>query len=113
MASWLLPALKAVLPHVGSILDVAMPVFTRKSTAAAANQAQLMQEQIAELQAAATQNAEHVKALAAELQATLRALQEAAAIADARMRRALILCAIALAASGISLAAAAFMLITK
>ena len=113
MASWLLPALKAVLPHVGSILDVAVPVFTRRSAAAAANQAQLVQEQIAELQAAATQNAEHVKALAGELQATVRALQDAAAIADARLRRARVLSAIALAAAGISLAAAAFILIGR
>ena len=113
MASWLLPALKAVLPHVGSILDVAVPVFTRKSAAVAANQAQLMQEQIAELQAAATQNAEHVKGLAGELQVTLRALQDAAAIADARMHRALILCAISLGVSGISLAAFVFILIGR
>jgi len=113
MASWLLPALKAVLPHVGSILDVAVPVFTRRSAAAAANQAQLVQEQIAELQAAATQNGENVKALAGELRATVRALQEAAAIADARQRRALILCASALVLACVALAAALFVLIAR
>ena len=30
MPSWLIPALKAVLPHVGTIVDAARPVFTRK-----------------------------------------------------------------------------------
>ena len=30
MASWLIPALKAVLPHVGDIVSYAMPAFTRK-----------------------------------------------------------------------------------
>jgi hypothetical protein len=28
VASWLIPALKAVLPHVGDILSAAKPVFT-------------------------------------------------------------------------------------
>jgi len=31
MAAWLLPALKAVLPHVGTLINVAAPVFTHKS----------------------------------------------------------------------------------
>jgi len=104
MAAWFLPALKAVLPHLGTIVSVAVPVFTKKS-AEAANQAQLVQQQIAELQGAATQNAQHVKALAAELQTTVSALQQAAAIAETRLRRAYALC---LAAIGVS--AATFLL---
>ncbi len=63
MAAWFLPALKAVLPHVGAILAVAKPVFTRKSPETA-NQAQLLQQQIGELQSAAAQNADNIKALA-------------------------------------------------
>lgn len=104
MAAWLLPALKAVLPHVGTILNVAAPVFTRKSAEAAANQAQLVQQQIAELQTAATQNAANIKALAEQLQGTVAALQQAAAIADARLKRAVLLCTVAVALSGIALA---------
>jgi hypothetical protein len=106
MAAWLLPALKAVLPHIGTIVDVATPVFTRKSATAAANQAQLAQQQIAELQTAATQNAANIKALAEQLQGTVAALQQAAAIADARLKRALLLCTSALALGIIALAAA-------
>lgn len=68
--SWWLPALKAVLPHVGTILDAAKPVFTKKPPAAAAPAGQdpLTQEQIAELQAAVSQNAANVRELAAEVQ---------------------------------------------
>jgi hypothetical protein len=113
MAAWLLPALKAVLPHVGTILDVAAPVFTRKSAEAAASQAQLVQQQISELQSAATQNAANIKALAEQLQGTVAALQQAAAIADARMRRALLLCATALAVSGLALALALVPLLSR
>jgi len=57
MPGWLLPALKAILPHVGSIVDAAKPVFTRKKPETGTD----LQQQIAELQAAATANAEHVK----------------------------------------------------
>ena len=106
MAAWFLPALKAVLPHVGTIITVAAPVFTRKS-ADAANQAQLVQQQIAELQAAAAQNADQIKALAEQLQATVGALHRAAAIAETRLRRAYLLCiataVISAAALGVAL----------
>jgi hypothetical protein len=112
MAAWFLPALKAVLPHVGTLITVAAPVFTRKS-AQAANEAQLMQQQIAELQSAASQNAENVKALAEQLQATVSALQEAAAIAEARLRRALLLCAAAVALSGATFAVALFVILAR
>jgi len=105
MAAWLLPALKAVLPHVGTIINVAAPVFTRKS-AEAANQAQLAQQQIAELQAAASQNADNIKALAEQLQGTVAVLHQAAAIAEARLRRAFLLCTVAIALSAVTLAVA-------
>ena len=57
MASWLIPAIKAVLPHVGDILGAAKPAFTKRKPEAAANQADLVQQQIAELQAAIVQGA--------------------------------------------------------
>ncbi|MDH4174972.1 MAG: hypothetical protein OEW90_02025 [Betaproteobacteria bacterium] len=103
MAAWFLPALKAVLPHVGTLISVAAPVFTRKS-AAAASEAQLVQQQIAELQAAASQNADHIKALAGQLQGTVTALHQAAAIAETRLRRAWLLCLGAIGLSGVTLA---------
>jgi ABC-type enterochelin transport system substrate-binding protein len=100
MPAWLLPALKAALPHIGTIISAAAPVFTRKADAA--NQTLLLQEQIKELQSAASQNAAHIKELAAELQSTLAALEEAASIAEAKLRRALWLCVASTALSAIA-----------
>src|SRR3982750_1101192 len=90
MASWLLPALKAILPHVGSIVDAAKPVFTRKKVESGTD----VQQQIAELQ-----NAEHVKELAEQLQSTVSALEQSAIIAESRLRRATLSASIALAIS--------------
>lgn len=112
MASWLIPALKAVIPHVGDILSAAKPVFTKKKreTAAAPAAADLVQQQIAELQAAASQQSAHIKELAAQLENTVAALEQAAAIAEARLRRVLIFtalsAAVAIAALGVAFLAA-------
>jgi hypothetical protein len=102
MAAWLVPALKVVLNNLPAIASVAVPAFTRRGTQAA-DQAQLVQQQIAELQAAATQNAASVKALAEQLQGTVAALQQAAAIAETRLRRAMILCLVATGLSAVAL----------
>jgi len=111
MAAWLVPALKAVLPHIATIISAAVPVFTRKS-ADAANQA-LLQQQITELQSAASQNAEHIRELAAQLQSTVAALEQGAAIAEAKLRRALWLCAAAAAASAASLCVALVLILQR
>jgi hypothetical protein len=101
MPSWLIPALKAVLPHVGDIVNAAKPVFTRKKaeTPAAPAGADVLQQQIAELQAAAAQNAEHVRELAEQLQTTVAALQTSAALAESRLRRATLSAVVAVSAS--------------
>jgi hypothetical protein len=112
MAAWLVPALKAVLPHVSTILSVAAPAFTKRS-AEAANQAQLLQQQIAELQAAATQNADNIKALALQLQETLAALQQAAAFAEMRLRRAFLWCMAAVVLSAATFAVALFLIFAR
>ena len=98
MAPWLIPVLKAVLPHVKTIYDTAAPVFTKKRVEAVPDPT-VLQQQIAELQAAAAQNAAHVKELAAQLQSTVAALEQAAALAEHRLRRATILAAVAVAFS--------------
>lgn len=107
MASWIIPALKAVLPHVKTIYDTAAPVFTKKKVETVPDPTQLLQQQIGELQAAAAQNTAHVKELAAQLQSTVTALQEAAQLADHRMRRVTILASVAGALSLCALAVAA------
>jgi len=108
MAAWLIPAVKAILPFVTPIVTSALPVFTtRKSDEAAAAQADVLQKQITELQAAASQNALHVKELAEQLQKTVAALEQAAAVAESRFRRTAVLCGVAivlsLLATGVSL----------
>lgn len=104
MAAWLAPALKAVLPHLGTIVSAVVPVFTRKKTEASANQMHLLQEQIAELQTAAAQNTAYIKDLAAQLQTTITALEQTAAIAESKIRWALMLSVAASVLAAISVA---------
>ncbi len=102
MAKWLFPAVKAILPYLSSIITATMPVFTtRKSDEAA--QAQLLQQQIAELQSAASHNAAHIKELAEQLQKTVAALEQAASLAETRFRRTAVLCIGAIVVAGIAL----------
>jgi hypothetical protein len=103
MAPWIIPALKAVLPHVKTIYDTAAPVFTKKKADTLPDATPLLQQQIAELQSAAAQNTAHVKELAGQLQSTVAALQEAAQLAEHRLRRATIIAAVAGALAAVSL----------
>lgn len=93
--SWIIPALKAILPHVKTIYDTAAPVFTKKKIGGVPDAGPLLQQQISELQSAAAQNTAHVKELAAQLQSTVSALQEAALLAEHRLRRVTIIAAVA------------------
>lgn len=109
MAAWLIPAVKAILPFVSPIVSAALPVFTtRKSDAPVQDQNGVLQQQITELQMAASQNALHVKELAEQLQKTVTALEAGAAVAESRFRRTTALCGVAvvlsLVAIGVSLA---------
>ncbi len=87
MPAWLIPALKAVLPHVGTIVSAAAPAFTRKSAEAAPDQGNLLQQQIMELQAAASENNTHIRELAAQVQTTVKALEQGASLAEKRHKR--------------------------
>jgi hypothetical protein len=105
MATWLIPALKAVLPHIGTIISATAPAFTKKGADATPNQAQLLQKQISELQSAASQNARHVKELAEQLQSTVAAIEQAALVAEAKHQRAWQFSLAAMAISAIALCA--------
>jgi len=113
MASWLIPALKAVIPHVGDILNAARPAFTKRKPEAAANQAELVQQQIAELQSAVSQQSSHIKELAAQLENTLTALEKAALLAEQRLRRVLIFTAVSAAIAVAALGVAFVAVITR
>ena len=97
MAGWLQAALKAILPHVGDIVSATKPAFTHRPAQPAANQPDLVQQQITELQSAVSQQAAHVKELAAQLENTVLALEEAARVAEGRLRRVLVFTALAAA----------------
>src|SRR5687767_1442983 len=112
MAAWLIPALKAVLPHVATIISAASPVFTKKKADAAANQTALLQQQVGELQAAVSQNAANIKELAAQLQSTVKALEQAALTAEANLRRTRLFSGAAVILSVIALCAAFFIIAT-
>ncbi len=88
MYSWLLPAVKAILPHVGTIIDAALPVFKkRKIDANAATQEALLQQQINELQEVASQNAVRIKDLAEQLQQMVMTLEQGVIANERRYRR--------------------------
>lgn len=113
MPAWLLPALKAVLPHVSTVISAAAPVFTRRSADAAANQAALLQQQITELQSAASDNDAHIKELAAQIRSTVEALEKGALLAEQRYRRQLAVGIAASALSLVSLGIALFVLVAR
>ncbi|MBX3324656.1 MAG: hypothetical protein U0223_15115 [Nitrospira sp.] len=92
MPVWLLPALKAVLPHVGTILSAAAPVFTKKSAEAPINQTSMLQQQVTELQAAAAKNDTYIKDLAMQMRTTIEALEQGADLAERRYQCLLTLC---------------------
>jgi hypothetical protein len=113
MPAWLIPALKALLPHVGTIVNAAAPVFTKKNAEAAPNQATLLQQQITELQAAASGNDAHIKELAAQIKNALEVLEKEAAVSESRHQRLVALCIAAFALSAVSLVVALAILIAR
>lgn len=69
-------AIGAALPYIESVAKLALPVFKQRKSDKEAAESQ--QRQIEELQTAVTHNAEHVRALAQQLQTTMTALEQAA-----------------------------------
>ena len=97
---------KLVLNNLDSIIGVVRPALTRKKIEAVANQAEVVSQQIAELQTAAATNAEQIKDLAEQLRNVVTALDDAAravAIERAKTRR-FALVAMALAVAAIAVA---------
>jgi hypothetical protein len=113
MAAWLGPALKAVLPHIGTIVSAVMPVFTSRRADSAGEQLQLLQEQITELQYATSQNAEYIKDLAVQLQSTVTGLEQLAVIAESKIRRAYLFSISAFILSLIAVFVAVLLLLMK
>jgi hypothetical protein len=83
-ASWI-TAVNAALPYIESVAKIALPVFRQRRSDREA--AETQQRQIEELQTAVTHNAEHVRALAQQLQTTIAALEQAGIELAAAQRR--------------------------
>ncbi|MFA9441170.1 hypothetical protein ACDA63_16160 [Uliginosibacterium sp. sgz301328] len=109
MATWVVPALKAVLPHLGTIISATLPVFTRKGDGAQAT----LQQQIAELQNAASQNTAYIKELAAQLERSLAAVEAAAEAADTRLHRITMVAIAAVGVAGLSLMGTLYVILTR
>lgn len=75
MAAWL-PIVKTALPIIAEIVAVTRPMFTKKPSDPERDD--LTTRQIEELQTAATQNSDSVKALAAQVQSTFEGMESAA-----------------------------------
>ena len=101
--AWLLPALELIGPHLGTILKAATPAFTKKDSGKELRPDALVQQQIVELQSAASRNAENIAELAAQLQNTVAALGRAAELAEKRLRRALLIGTFGCVLSGVAI----------
>ena len=103
MAVWL-PLLKASIPYLTQIVTAAIPAFSSKRSGEKA--ADLVPDQIAELQSAVIRNAESVKSLAAQLNETIEGIDAGAAALqqELTMLKRLAASAIILALFGVSVA---------
>jgi len=101
-----LAAGKLVLANLDTIIGVVKPAFTRKKVDAIPNQSDLLNQQIAELQAASSSNVEQIRDLAAQLKQVVTALDQAALNAAAERERPRKLCLVAITLSVIAIIAA-------
>jgi predicted PurR-regulated permease PerM len=107
-ATWITIAASS-LPE---IIRMARPLFTRTPQVDNSQQARMdmIGEQIAELQDAATQNADSIRKLATDMQKTIEVLQFGADRAERRLRRASQMTLIATTIAILSFALAAYAL---
>jgi len=90
---------KLVLANLDTVIGVVKPAFTRKTVEGLPNQTDLLNQQISELQAAASGNAEQIRQLAAQLKELVAALEQAAERAASERATVRRLCFVAIALS--------------
>jgi len=91
-----------VLNNLDKIIGVVKPGFTRKKVEVASAQFDLLNQQIAELQGAASTNAEQIAQLAAQVKEVVEALAQAAAVAATERAAVRRLSYLAIAASALA-----------
>jgi hypothetical protein len=99
-----------VLGNLDKIMSVVKPGFTRRKVDVASAQFDLLNQQIAELQTAASTNAEQITQLAAQVKEVVEALAQAAANAATERAAVRRLVYVALAASTVAIALCAWAL---
>ena len=104
---------KLVLANLDTIIKVVKPAFTRKMVEALPSQTDLLNQQIGELQAAATSNAEQIKQLAAQLKDVVAALDQAASSAASERKKLIRLCLVAIAVSTVSIIAVIALILVR
>lgn len=84
MPAWL-PVLKMALPYIASVASTTIPAFTQRG---GDKSAELVNQQISELQQAAAGNAESVRLLAEQMQQTVSAIEAGAEASQRALLRA-------------------------
>ena len=92
-----------VLGNLDNIMKVVRPVFTRKKLEDVTDRTALLDQQIAELQAAAASNAEQIRELAVQLKEVVAALAQSAAEVSAERAARLRMARMALVLAGVAL----------
>src|SRR5688500_16830405 len=94
-----------VLTNLDTIIGVVKPAFTRRKVEARPNQTDLLTQQISELQAAASSNADQTRQLAAQIKEVVAALEQVAMSAQSERQKFRRLSLVAVAISLISIVA--------
>ena len=88
-----------VLSNLDTIIGVVKPAFTRKKVDALPSQTDLLNQQISELQAAASSNADQIRQIAAQFKEIVAAIEQAAMNAQSERDKLRKLCLVAMAIS--------------
>ena len=102
-----------MLTNLDTIIGVVKPAFTRKKVEGVPSQTELLNQQISELQAAASSNADQIRQLAAQLKEVVAALEQAARSAQSERQRLGRLCLVAIAISLLSIVAVTALIIAR
>lgn len=97
MAAWF-SVVKALLPHLDTIVSVAAPVFGRRRPGGSA----APQDEILELQDATARNTALIKDLAEQVRQGLAALEQGTLDTARRLRRAYLVAGVALAVAAVA-----------
>jgi hypothetical protein len=102
-----------VLTNLDTIIGVVKPAFTRRKVEALPNQTDLLNQQISELQAAASSNADQIRQLAAQIKEVVAALEQAAMNAQSERQKFRRLTLVAVTISLISIVAVIVVIIMR